>query len=125
MKTYHLRTTDYESLLMLGEALGVLSDGVATGGGYLDYIGEIRVPTGETDEDGFAITEPITDDQGVPYIHANLITPHNLLALAQASDNPQVQAALDDISQWFVTDENGQAKAPNNPYRVFAQRVTE
>jgi len=125
MNTYFLRTVDYPQLLDFGTRLGVLTmtyesydeEGLpvgegthcATGCGYLDYIGEIV-----RDE------AVIVDGDGVPYIHANLITPHDLRALAMASTDPEIQAALADITAWFVTDGLGNAVSPNNPHRVFA-----
>jgi hypothetical protein len=124
MNTYYLRTIDYPQLLDFGTRLGVIAmtyeayddegapidEGApyATDCGYLDYIGEI------TRDD-----EVITNPDGIPYIHANLITPHDLRALAIASDDPEIQAALADIAGWFVTDSEGNAVAPQHPYRVF------
>jgi len=141
MNTYYLRTINYPQLLDFGTRLGVIAmtyeayedqeqevDGMtvivkvpigeptisATDCGYLDYIGIIERPTGVEDE-----TAPIVNPDGVPYLHANLITPHDLRALAVASDNPEAQAALTDIGDWFIVDEEGNAVAPNNPHRIF------
>jgi hypothetical protein len=124
MNTYYLRTINYPQLLDFGVTLGVLQatydeydeEGLpigeptisATDNGYLDYIGEIT-----RDE------EVITNPDGVPYLHANLITPHDIRALAMASDDPEIQAALADIAAWFIVDEQGNAVAPANPHRVF------
>jgi hypothetical protein len=124
MNTYYLRTINYPQLLDFGARLGVIAmtyeaydeEGLpigeptisATDNGYLDYIGTI-----ERDE------EVITNPDGVPYIHANLITPHDLRALAIASTDPEIQAALADIAGWFVVDGEGNAVAPQHPYRVF------
>jgi hypothetical protein len=124
MNTYYLRTIDYPQLLEMGVKLGVLAiayeahdeEGLpigegtpyATDCGYLDYIGEIT-----RDE------EVIVNGDGIPYIHANLITPHDLRALAIASDDPEIQAALSDIAGWFVVDAEGNATIPNHPHRVF------
>lgn len=131
MNTYYLRTTDYPTLLQLGEMLGVISlhyeayteEGepigeptvVATDGGY-DYIGEIALPS----DDPEAAPEYISNADGVPYIHANLITPHDIRSLAVASDDPVIQAALGQIAAFFVADEDGNARAPALPHRVFA-----
>jgi hypothetical protein len=131
MNTYYLRTINYPQLLDFGTRLGVIAmtyeaydeEGLpigeptisATDCGYLDYIGVIERPTGVEDE-----TAPITNPDGIPYIHANLITPHDLRALAIASDDPEIQGALADIVGWFVTDELGNAVAPQHPHRVFA-----
>jgi hypothetical protein len=124
MNTYYLRTINYPQLLDFGTRLGVIAmtyeaydeeglpigDGTvyATDCGCLDYIGEIT-----RDE------EVIVNGDGVPYIHANLITPHDLRALAIASDDPEIQAALSDIAGWFVVDAEGNATIPNHPHRVF------
>jgi hypothetical protein len=124
MNTYYLRTVNYPQLLDFGARLGVIAmtyeaydeDGEpigeptisATDNGYLDYIGEI------TRDD-----EVIVNGDGIPYIHANLITPHDLRALAIASTDPEIQAALADIAAWFIVDEQGNVVAPAQPYRVF------
>jgi hypothetical protein len=130
MNTYYLRTIDYPTLLTLGVKLGVLQatydsyddDGEpigeptfsATDCGYLDYIGIIERPTGVEDE-----TTPIVNGDGIPYLHANLITPHDIKALAEASTDPEIQAALSDIAGWFVVDAEGNATIPNHPHRIF------
>jgi len=135
MNTYYLRTIDYPQLLEMGVKLGVLAiayeaydeeglpigDGTvyATDCGYLDYIGIIERPTGDTDEDGLPVTTPIVNPDGIPYIHANLITPHDIKVLAEASTDPEIQAALSDIAGWFVVDAEGNATAPNHPHRIF------
>jgi hypothetical protein len=135
MNTYYLRTINYPQLLDFGVALGVLQatydehdeDGEpvgeptisATDCGYLDYIGVIERPTGDADMDDLPVMAPITNPDGVPYLHANLITPHDIRALAEASDDPEIQAALSDIAAWFIVDEEGNAVAPANPHRVF------
>ncbi len=124
MNTYYLRTINYPQLLEMGVKLGVLAiayeaydeeglpigDGTvyATDCGCLDYIGEIS-------KDEVVITNP----DGIPYIHANLITPYDIRALAEASTDPEIQAALSDIADWFVVDAEGNATAPNHPHRVF------
>jgi hypothetical protein len=146
MNTYYLRTIDYPQLLELGVKLGVLAiayeayedqeqevDGMtvivkvpvgdgtpyATDCGMLDYIGVIERPTGDTDDDDMPVMAPIVNPDGVAYLHANLITPHDLRALAVASDDPEVQAALADIAAWFIVDEQGNAVAPDHPHRIF------
>jgi hypothetical protein len=124
MNTYFLRTINYPQLLDMGVKLGVLAiayeayddeglpigDGTvyATDCGCLDYIGEISK--------GDAV---ITNPDGIPYIHANLITPYDIRALAEASTDPEIQAALADIAGWFVVDAEGNATIPNHPHRVF------
>ncbi len=124
MNTYYLRTVNYPQLLEMGVKLGVLAiayeaydeEGLpigegtpyATDCGCLDYIGEIS-------KDEVVIVNP----DGIPYIHANLITPHDIRALAEASTDPEIQAALSDIAGWFVVDAEGNATIPNHPHRVF------
>jgi hypothetical protein len=135
MNTYYLRTVNYPQLLEMGVKLGVLAmtyetydeEGLpigegtpyATDCGCLDYIGIIERPTGDTDEEGLPVTTPIVNPDGIPYIHANLITPHDIRALAEASDDPEIQAALSDIAGWFVVDAEGNATIPNHPHRIF------
>ena len=124
MNTYYLRTVNYPQLLEMGVKLGVLAiayeaydeeglpigDGTvyATDCGCLDYIGEIS-----KDE------EVIVNPDGIPYIHANLITPYDIRALAEASTDPEIQEALSDIAGWFVVDAEGNATVPNHPHRIF------
>ena len=124
MNTYYLRTIDYPQLLDFGTRLGVIAmtyeaydeEGApigeptisATDCGCLDYIGEIS-------KDEVVITNP----DGIPYIHANLITPYDIRALAEASTDPEIQAALADIAGWFVVDAEGSATIPNHPHRIF------
>jgi hypothetical protein len=124
MNTYYLRTINYPQLLDFGTRLGVIAmtyeaydeEGLpigeptisATDCGYLDYIGEIS-------KDEVVIVNP----DGIPYIHANLITPHDIRALAEASTDPEIQAALTDIAGWFVVDAEGNATIPNHPHRIF------
>jgi hypothetical protein len=135
MNTYYLRTINYPQLLDFGVALGVLQatydeydeDGEpvgeptisATDCGYLDYIGVIERPTGDADMDDLPVMAPIVNPDGIPYIHANLITPYDIRALAEASDDPEIQAALSDIANWFIVDEEGNAVPPQHPHRVF------
>jgi hypothetical protein len=69
--------------------------------------------------DDLPVMAPIVNPDGIPYIHANLITPHDIRALAEASDDPEIQAALSDIAAWFIVDEEGNAVPPNNPHRIF------
>ena len=132
---YYLRTTDYPMLLELGRKLGVITisyesydeDGAGIGepsvnavifdaagalvySGAYQYLGELLNSEGEI----------IVNPDGVPYIHANLRTTADLKALAEASTDPEVQAALVSLGNFFVTDAAGQAVAPANPYNVWA-----
>lgn len=122
---YFLRTTDYPMLLELGQKLGVITlhyeaydeDGNGIGepavqavdGAYV-YLGELPNPEGEI----------IVNGDGVPYIHANLRTTADLRALAMASTDPDVQAALVSLGNFFVTGAEGNAVAPALPYNVWA-----
>lgn len=132
---YYLRTVDYPTLLELGRKLGVITlhyeshddDGAGIGepavnavifdaagalvySGAFQYLGELPNPEGEI----------IVNGEGMPYIHANLRTTADLRALALASTDPEVQAALVSLGNFFVTDAAGQAVAPANPHNVWA-----
>jgi hypothetical protein len=132
---YYLRTVDYPTLLELGRKLGVITlhyesydeEGAGIGepsvnavifdaagalvySGAYQYLGELYDPEGEI----------IVNGEGTPYIHANLRTTADLRALAMASTDPEVQAALVSLGNFFVTDGEGNAKAPRHPYNVFA-----
>jgi hypothetical protein len=77
-----------------------------------------------TDEDGNVIKlqRVIADPDGNPYIHANLRTTQDLRAVAEqlAADNPQMAEALSDLGRFFLLDEEGNARTPSSPQRVFA-----
>jgi hypothetical protein len=82
-------------------------------------------PTGETvvvDGIETALTEPVRDAQGNLYWHANLRTTIDLRerAEAKAASNPELAEALADLDRYFVTDESGQPKVPNEPAMVWA-----
>lgn len=109
MKDYYLRATNFARILETAVDIGVLVEYEGTysavSGGW-DYIGEIHRPTGETIVvDGIEtdVTEPVCDNAGNVYLHANLRT----------------DADVTGLSAFFVTDENGLLKAPNNPARVW------
>lgn len=89
--------------------------------GQFTYLGALYHPTAPVAE-GEPQPEPvpITDAGGVPYIHANLRTTADLKALAQASTDPEVGAALVSLGAFFVTDAQGNAAAPANPYNRWA-----
>ena len=124
---YYLRTVDYPTLLQLGVKLGVITlhtegdqvtvnavifddAGALVYSGAYQYIGELL------NAEGAIIVNPA----GVPYIHANLRTTADLRALAMASTDPEVQAALLSLGSFFVTDAEGKAVAPALPYNVWA-----
>jgi hypothetical protein len=129
MNQYALRTTPdlWTTLIINGITLGAIQqdeDGnvSATQGGAWDYIGEIHQPTGATDEEGAPITAPITDEQGTPYLHANLKTPLDLLKVAQqmASQDQAIADGLANLSSFFIINPNtGKARLPNSPVRTW------
>ena len=124
---YFLRTVDYPTLLQLGVKLGVITlhtegdqvtvnavifddAGALVYSGAYQYLGELTNAEGEI----------IVNPEGVPYIHANLRTTADLRALAMASTDPEVQAALLSLGSFFVTNAEGKAVAPALPYNVWA-----
>lgn len=131
MNDYALRyiKDDEQTMLTLGVQLGAITieDGTvsATGGGCWDYIGEIHRPTGETttfDEMEFPVMAPILNPEGKPYLHVNLRTPISLgeTARQMAENNPDIASGLARLGDFFLLDENGDARLPNQPHRVFA-----
>lgn len=127
MNHYYLRAVPatWSTLLTLGERLGAIQtiEGAthATDGGAWDYIGEIHRPTGAVDEEGLPVLAPVTDAGGAVYLHANLLTPLDLRAAAEAlaPADPDIAQALATLGAFFVTDATGQAVAPAAPHRVF------
>lgn len=98
MKTYYIRTVaeDFSQLLDLCFSADAMKPGIqATHGGCWDYIGLIY------DDEGNALK----DNEGKEYLHINLITPIFLDAV---------------LADYLLLDEHGNARAPANPYRVFA-----
>lgn len=132
-RNYFLRCleSDKAKLLALGVMLGVIQeqDGnyYATAGDFFPVNGDGKVyrPTGETVlADGIetALTEPVRDNNGNLYWHANLRTTINLRerAEAMAVSNPELAEALSQLGKYFVTDEEGKPRAPNQPACVWA-----
>lgn len=128
-RNYFLRCieSDKAELLALGVLLQVLQESegrhCATAGDFVE-IGYVYRPTGETvlvDGIETAVTEPVRDENGNLYWHANLRTTINLRerAGAMAVSNPELAAALSQLGKYFVTDELGQPRAPNNPAVVW------
>lgn len=112
---YYIRAIqqDWPTVESLAIALGVAhrtEDGTLIGDGWV-FIGPIY-------RDGVAVT----DANGNEYLHANLVYDGSLRALAEsrAADHPELAAALQEVPRYFVTDENGQHVAPQNPYRRIA-----
>lgn len=130
MNTYYIRVIeqDLPLLVQLGETLGAIQqteDGqiIATNAGTWDYIGTIPEPTGNTITDGefsYPETAPKADPAGNVYLHVNLVTPLDLWDEAAKLDAPEVQAAMSDLGRFFLLDQEGKARLPNQPYRVFA-----
>lgn len=139
---YYLRCQQSEitTLYAMGLSLGLVTQAVDQSGNpiagqyvavpphALDVIGTKYKPTGQmttvTQADGSTMQVPqmatVVDSTGVPYYHANLRTPIDLLAQAEASADPNVQAALKQIASWFITDPaTGLAAAPAEPARVW------
>jgi hypothetical protein len=127
---YFLRflESDLPEVRILGILLGELhdtEDDSLVGNSFV-LVGHLYEPTGETttDEDGNVIKlqRVITDPDGNPYIHANLRTNQDLKAVAEqlAADNPQMAEALSNLGRFFLLDEEGNARTPSNPQRVFA-----
>lgn len=126
MNDYYLRCipADYDRMIAIGVALGAVTveEGVVTPtqGGVWDYIGEIAEQTG-VDDEGNPITAPVSDANGVPYIHINLRTPIALGETAQqmAQEHPEVAEGLAELGRFFLLDAEGNARAPSAPLRVF------
>jgi hypothetical protein len=129
-RNYFLRCleSDRPKLLSLGVLLGALQESegkhYATAGDFVE-IGYVYRPTGETvlvDGIETALTEPVGDENGNLYWHANLRTTMNLreIAEAMAVSNPELAEGLSQLYRYFVTDELGQPKAPNDPAVVWA-----
>lgn len=129
-RNYHLRCleSDKPQLLALGVLLQVLQESEgkhhATAGDFVE-IGYVYRPTGETvlvDGIETALTEPVRDENGNLYWHANLRTTIDLRerAEAMAVSSPELAQALSQLGKYFVTDELGQPKVPNDPAVVWA-----
>lgn len=146
MNTYFIRCihADYSRLLTLGEKLGAITltytefvqstdeNGItvetptgdptvgATEGGAWDYIGYIPQPD-VVDSEGNPVFKPIADAAGNPYIHVNLVTPLALgeVAANMAGTDEEIAAALQDLGSFFLLDEQSNARAPSQPFRVF------
>jgi hypothetical protein len=130
MSDYFLRfiESDKPAVRALGILLGELhntDDDSLVGNGFV-LIGHLYAPTGETvlDDDGNTIElrEVIKDQNGQPYIHANLRTNQDLKAVAEsmAVSHPELGAALSNLGRFFLLDEEGNARAPKQPQQVFA-----
>lgn len=127
---YSLRCTpeDYDDMVKMGITLGAIAkaaDGTiytTHPAGMWDHVGPVPKPTGEIDSDGNPVMAPVKDGNGKILVHVNLLTDVDLrkAALALAADHPKIAAGLADLSRFFVTDAQGNAVAPKNPYRVFA-----
>lgn len=129
LNTYYIRVLpdNYPILLALGERMGAIrvsEDGeVSATTGAWDYIGEIYINGPDTDEEGNSIQVPIANDEGIAYIHANIATELDLLAIGQqmAQEDAEIAVALSDLSNWFVINEATRlATRPKNPHRIFA-----
>lgn len=132
MKTYALRClqTDYPELIQLGKALGVIQelDGqiLPVGVGCWDYIGVKYDPESGTEVmiEGYPcrINQTPVGVGGVPYIHVNFRTEHDIRQKAEAlaAANSSIAAGLANIGKYFITDAEGNATWPTEPIRTFA-----
>jgi predicted LPLAT superfamily acyltransferase len=131
MNTYFIRTVadDYPQLIAIGVLLGAIVEvegQIQAVGGAWDYIGPICEPRGDyvLDEWGgeCEVFAAKCDPQGREYIHINIITPINLreAAVAMATAHPEVAEGLANLGKFFLLDAEGNARAPDQPYRVFA-----
>ena len=118
MNTYFLRckVSDRPALVALGVSMGVVrvtgtGQVVATNGGAWDEIGMINDP---------ATGLPLMQGSE-PLLHTNLRTWTNLrqVAEAMAASNPVIAAALLQVPKYFVSDAQGNSRAPNYPKRLF------
>lgn len=116
MNDYYIRCkqSDKDKLFSLAIALGILTEDHVLSpqweGGWSE-VGTI-----------YRDDQPICDEDGLPYWHANLrlkIVSLTDLAVSVASTNPEVAAALADLSGWFVSDAQGQPVPPTNPAQVW------
>jgi hypothetical protein len=122
MNDYYLRCrmSDFPTMLGLGRALGVIQ--------YID--GKIT-PVGEGVWDEIGWKYPAVDEgkpQGEPaggaadpWMHVNFRTKHNIRAISEqlASARPDIAAGLAQLPRYFITDDEGNAVAPEVPLRVF------
>lgn len=125
MNEYALRCTEdkYPELLQLASMLSVLDitgEPFEKNGGIWDYIGYKVIP-GTHDEGVITPAEFLKDATGKKYIHVNVRTPINVREVAEslAITNPEMAMALSKVSDYFVTDTEGQAKLPEFPVRIF------
>lgn len=122
MNIYYIRsnTADFATVLSVGKKLGAIASTVlednsehiyATEGGAWDFIGPIH------DAEGV----PLKDVDGIEYVHVNLATPINLIERASSLSNedPEVAELLSQLQRFFLLDEQGNARAPSQPFRVF------
>lgn len=118
--------SDWPQLVAMAKALGLVQEtetGQLVGQGWV-YVGPVTRPTGNTLVVGgleVPETASVLDTNGNPYVHVNLVYEGSLRALAEskAQDHPEIAEALQNLSRWFVTDEDGNHRAPTNPYNVI------
>lgn len=128
MRTYFIRTADPAAMIALGLLLGALEplDGggvKAAQGGTWTHVGHLPDRSNQTgtDELGQPVYDVLRDAQGRPLEHYNLLTPLDLADVAAelAQSSPAIAGALSRVPEFFVTDEQGRARAPRNPALTF------
>lgn len=123
MNTYYLRCrkSQLETLISRGIRMGVIQEQDGTispvGAGAWDDIGLKYSSV----VDGEPLGEPVggSDD---PYWHINFRTVHNLrekAVEAAMSGDSDIASGLQEIANYFITDAEGNATAPQFPLRVF------
>lgn len=125
---YYIRAKqeDWPQVVAMAKMLGIVSateSGSLAGDGWV-YVGPICRPTGSTITVGdLKVPEamPVIDENGVPYVHINVVYEGSLRELAEskAQDHPEIAEALGNLSRWFVTDDEDRPRAPNNPAVVI------
>ena len=123
MNTYYLRcrASHYSTLVARGIRMGAIQQLYGqicpVGNGCWDYIG-VKVPESSVETPN---PEPVGGAED-PFVHVNFRTEHDLRSLAMAAamaGDTDIAAGMSEIASYFITDENGNAAAPNVPLRVF------
>lgn len=132
---YFLRCkqSDYAELITLGKMLGVIDEVADESGDSRvvgvnacdwDYRGELWEDDGTTSViDGVTVNNKrlIVDENGISYLHINILTRFDLgdKARAMAVDHPELAQALSNLGKFFLLDANGKIRPPNAPQCSF------